>query len=71
MKLELVKETSLLEDIWYAIYLDGKYIKGSSNGVEISDLYYQIIETKNIEKKKEILKSTEIDLSLEDTKTQF
>jgi hypothetical protein len=71
MKLELVRETSILGEVWYAIYADGSYIKGSSDGVEMSDLYYQIIERKSIEKKKEVLKSVKIDLSLEDTKTQL
>ena len=70
MKLELVKETSLTNDVWYAIYLDGKYIKGSSDVLQMSDLYYRIHETNNVEPIKEILHSSEIVVSSEHTKTQ-
>ena len=69
MKIELVQENNLT-GVWYSIYIDDKYITGSSNKEKVEEYYLEIKEKYPIVYKKIILKSEEIDVPLEDTKIQ-
>lgn len=62
MKLELIRITKFGEDNFYEIYLDDKYIKGSSNLRVIEQLYEEIKNGVNVGPVKQILRSEEIDV---------
>lgn len=61
MKLELIKECRIDND-WYSVYADGKYISGSSDIEKAMNIYDKVASGKL--ESKIILKSEEIDLSL-------
>lgn len=44
MKIELIKETKLTDDPFYAIYLNGKYIAGSYNEKRALEFYERVKE---------------------------
>ncbi len=72
MKVELVKETTLIDAPWYAIYVDGRYRTGGSDEFKTKKLYFEIISDPSVLKNnKEILHSAEFIVSSEDTKKQF
>lgn len=66
VKIEFVKETDVFNnEIWYAIYVDGSYKTGSPNQHKIEKLYYEVISNPSLlDKRKEIMHSAEIILSL-------
>ena len=66
MKLEMVKELTWNSEPWYAIYLDGRYITGSSNQEKIDNTFAEAVsDPENYFKtKKEVLKSVEIVVNL-------
>lgn len=60
MKVELVREHSLTDGEWFAIYVDGRYKAGSSHEFKIKKLYFEIISDPSIlENTKEVLHSAE------------
>lgn len=60
MKVELVRETTLTDTPWYAIYVDGRYRTGGSDEFKTKKLYFEIISDPSILKtNKEILHSSE------------
>ena len=60
MKVELVKEQNLLDEPFYAIYVDGRYKTGSINEFKTKKLYFEIISDPSILKStKEVLHSAE------------
>lgn len=66
MKVELVRETSLTDGEWFAIYVDGRYKTGSSHEFKTKKLYFEIISDPSIlENTKEILHSAEFIVSSE------
>ena len=66
MKVELVKEQNLLDDPFYAIYVDGRYRAGSSHEFKTKKLYFEIISDPSIlENTKEVLHSAEFIVSSE------
>lgn len=67
MKIEMIKEESLMDNTWYSIYVDGKYMAGSYNeNTALS--YYEKIKSNPKVSFKEVLKSDEIDVSLKEKK---
>lgn len=62
MKLELIRITKFGEDNFYEIYVDDKYIKGSSNLKVIEQFYEDIKNGMSVEPKKDILRSDEINV---------
>jgi hypothetical protein len=63
MKLEIIKETKFAEDnAWYSLYLDGSYIRGSTDLALIKRLYDKAKELKGDLKyvAQEVLVSEEI-----------
>jgi hypothetical protein len=66
MKIELVKESKVDRADWYSVHIDGKYVTGSYNLKDIENIYENLKTDPNyLETKKEILKSSEVDVSLE------
>jgi len=66
MKLEIVKETKVNDNPWYAIYKDGKYKMGSYDLEKVEQMFNNAISDPNyFEEKKEVLKSCEIVVSLQ------
>lgn len=66
MKVELVKEQNLLDDPFYAIYVDGRYRTGSIHEFKTKKLYFEIISDPSIlENTKEVLHSAEFIVSSE------
>jgi len=72
MKIELIKEEQYGKAPWYEILIDGKFIKGSFIPDLIEKQYQELIDHPELlEKKRELIKSDEIVLSLhENTKTE-
>jgi hypothetical protein len=66
MKLELVKETTWDKETWYCIYLDDMYMAGSYNQEKVDNIYAEAISDPEnyFKRKKEILKSQEINVNL-------
>ena len=67
MKIEMIKEESLMDNTWYSIYIDGKYAAGSYNEEKAIEYYEKIKNNPKITSK-EVLKSDEIDVSLKEKK---
>lgn len=66
MKIELVKESKHRRDDWYSIEIDGRYIFGSHTLKDVEEIYENLKKDPNyLEPKKEILKSSEIDVPSE------
>lgn len=67
MKLELIEEIKYNEQPWYIIRVDGQYIKGTGNKIVADKLYDEIMADPDVVKTKiNILKSQEIDVSLDE-----
>lgn len=67
MKVELTEEVKYDENPWYVIRVDGNYIKGTGNKVVAEKLYNQILaDPSTVKTKINILKSEEIDVSLDE-----
>lgn len=66
MKVELVREQSLTDGEWFAIYVDGRYKTGSNNEFKTKKLYFEIISDPSIlQNTKEVLHSAEFIVSSE------
>jgi len=66
MKLELVKEESLGKDPWYTVTLNGEYKFGSWNHQDVMAAFNALLkDPKALDVRKEILKSEDIDVSLD------
>ena len=71
MKIELIKEEKFGDQDWYCVIVDGISVAYEHTEEKANELYQMLIDNPNLlEKKKIILKSVEIVVSLEDTKTQ-
>ena len=65
MKIQLVEETQFNKEPWYQVEVDGVYIIGTGIKKNAEELYDRIIKDPSlVEKKKNILKSEEIDVNL-------
>jgi hypothetical protein len=68
MKVELVEETKFNGEPWYIVQVNGEYLKGTGNKILAEKMYDQIIADPSVvETKINILKSQDINLSLEET----
>ena len=66
MKLELVKEESLGKDPWYIVKLEGEYKFGSWSHQDAMAAFNALLkDPKALDVRKEILKSEDIDVSLD------
>jgi hypothetical protein len=71
MKVEFVKETTIGNEPWFSIYVDGVYKTGSYREDVVKKVYDDIIATPDmLKRQKEVLHSAEIFVSSEDIKTQ-
>lgn len=68
MTIELIKENKPGEDVWYELRADGRYVMGSYTLDRVEIAYNELKNGKNPFASREILKSEEIDVSLDDTK---
>jgi len=67
MKIELVEETKYNGEPWYIVKVDDVYIIGTGNKLNADKMYNEIVADPNIIKTKvNILKSEEVDVSLEE-----
>jgi hypothetical protein len=67
MKVELTEEVKYDENPWYVVRVDGNYVKGTGNKVVAEKLYNQILaDPSTVKTKINILKSEEIDVSLDE-----
>jgi hypothetical protein len=68
MKLEIIRETSFACEPWYGIYLDGRYMTGSSDQQKIDQIFTEAVsDPENFFKtRKEVLKSQEIFVNLQE-----
>jgi hypothetical protein len=67
MTIELVEEIKYDGEPWYIVKIDGAYFKGTGNKLNAEKHYNDIINDPNIIKTKvNILKSQEINVSLEE-----
>jgi len=72
MKIEIIKEQKFDENPWYGLYVDGIFIIGSYTLDTIEKKYEKVKNTINFKiNTKEILKSEEFGLSLEDNKEKI
>jgi hypothetical protein len=70
MKLELVKEESLTKSPWYTVTLNGEYKFGSWDHQDALNVFNTLLkDVKALDVRKEILKSEEVDVSLEPNQT--
>ncbi len=66
MKLELVKEESLGKDPWYVVKIEGEYKFGSWSHPDAMAVFNALLkDPKALDVRKEILKSEDIDVSLD------
>jgi hypothetical protein len=71
MKVEFVKETTIGNEPWFSVYVDGVYKTGSYREDVVKKVYDDIIANPDmLKKQKEVLHSAEIFVSSEDIKTQ-
>jgi hypothetical protein len=71
MKIELIKEEKFGDQDWYCIKIDGLSLAYEKTEEKANELYQMLINNPNLLKKREIiLKSVEIVVPSEDTKTQ-
>ena len=71
MKVEFVRETTMGDEPWFSVYVDGVYKTGSYREDVIKKVYDDVIATPDmLKKQKEVLQSAEIFVSSEDIKTQ-
>ena len=71
MKVEFVKETTIGNEPWFSIYVDGVYKTGSYREDVVKKVYDDIIANPDmLKRQKEVLYSAEIFVSSEDIKTQ-
>ena len=71
MKIELIKEEKFGDQDWYCVIVDGTAVAFEHTEEKANELYQMLIDNPNLlEKRKIILKSVEIVVSSEDTKTQ-
>jgi nitroimidazol reductase NimA-like FMN-containing flavoprotein (pyridoxamine 5'-phosphate oxidase superfamily) len=71
MKIELIKEEKYGDQDWYCVIVDGMAVAFEHTEEKADELYQMLINDPNLlEKRKIILKSVEIVVPLEDTKTQ-
>jgi len=67
MKIELIEEKKYNGEPWYIVQVDGQYIIGTGNKLNADKMYNEIVADPNIIKTKvNILKSEEVDVSLEE-----
>lgn len=65
MKIELVEETQFNKEPWYCVQVNDVYIIGTGIKKNAEELYDRIVKDPSlVEKKKNILKSEEIDVNL-------
>ena len=61
MKIELIKETNFIGEVWYFIMLDDKYVTGSGTSKEEKALeYFEFIKEHKASKSQEVIKQSEI-----------
>jgi hypothetical protein len=68
MKIQLVEEVKLGEDPWYAIYMDGRYVKGSSVKERALE-YYETLKSLGdaaLVTHKKVLLSNDTDVNLQE-----
>lgn len=66
MKIELVKESKAGREDWYSVHVDDKYVVGSYNLKDMENIYENLKKDPSyLEPKKQILKSSEIDVPSE------
>ena len=71
MKIELVKEEKFGDQDWFCVKVDGACKAYEHSEEKANQIYQMLIDNPDLlEKKETILKSVEIVVSLEDTKTQ-
>ena len=71
MKVELIKEERFNEGPYYIIKVDDKFVTGSAYEDKAEELYNELISNPDVLKTKvKILKSKEIDVSLEEENNQ-
>lgn len=71
MKVEFVRETTMGDEPWFSVYVDGVYKTGSYHEGNIKKIYDDVVANpKLLTKQKEVLHSAEIFVSSEDIKTQ-
>jgi hypothetical protein len=71
MKVEFVRETTMGDEPWFSVYVDGVYKTGSYREAVVKKVYDDIIATPDmLKKQKEVLYSAEIFVSSENIKTQ-
>ena len=62
MKVELIEEKKLGQELWYEVRVDDKYITGSYEKEKVEEFYNNIVENPNfINERKIVLKSKEIE----------
>ena len=67
MRIELIEEIKYDGEPWYIVTIDGVYFKGTGNKLNADKHYNDIIADPSIIKtKRNILKSEEIDVPLEE-----
>jgi hypothetical protein len=71
MKIELIKETKLGDNAWYEIRVNDRLVTGSYDLERMEEVYANVKDGGDPFLKKEILRSEEIVVSSEETKTQF
>jgi hypothetical protein len=71
MKLELIRETKLGDKPWYEIRMDNRLITGSYDLERMEEVYENVKKGADPFLIKEILRSEEVVVPLEETKTQI
>jgi hypothetical protein len=71
MKIELIKETKLGDRPWYEIRMNDRLVTGSYDLERMEEVYANVKNGGDPFLKKEILRSEEIVVSSEETKTQI
>jgi hypothetical protein len=71
MKLELIKETKAGDNAWYELRVNDRFVTGSYTLEKVEEAYNNVKSGGDPFLKKEVLRSEEIGISLEEIKTQI
>ncbi len=71
MKLELIKETKAGDKDWFELRVNDRFVTGSYDLGKVEEAYDYVKNGRDPFLKKEVLRSEEIGVSLEETKTQI
>lgn len=71
MKIELIKETKAGDNAWYELRVNDRFATGSYDLAKVEEAYDNVKNGGDPFLKKEILRSEEIVVPSEETKTQF